>query len=371
MKRAGIFGISMLLIGVVSMTPARVQAANMAVLVVGVEPEEASTQFAIGLRADATQAGYTVKTDAAVTAKLDELRTKHANNETVDTTGLMAWGKENNIDFVQLVVEKECDITVGTETRSGREQVIQVVSCGTEKYSGRKYYRTQFVPHEEMPLAEVMEDMVYVTGGTFELVTNYYVRLSNFRIGKHEVTQKLWKDVMGDLPSQIKVLEDKKPIGYINYEHITRFLTQLNAMTGRNYRLPTEAEWEYAARGCNAGICATHTYSGSSTIGDVAWYNSNSSNIQEVGKKLPNGLGLYDMSGNVFERCSDWFAPYNVKNSSATPAVNPTGPTNSTSSRVVRGGSYGDGEGNCRVTQRYDYPPAAQLGNLGFRLVLQ
>jgi formylglycine-generating enzyme required for sulfatase activity len=318
--------------------------------------------------------------DTVVQAKLTVLRQAYKDGQPVDTAGLAAWGKTNSIDFVQLVVEKGCDITI-----SGREQLAQVVSCGTTKYTGRAYYRTQFVGQEAMPCeevsrggieldldleVEVMQGMVAVTGGVFQMLgSNYYVVLSDFYIGKYEVTQGLWKKVMGSNPSGFS--GDSLPVEQVSWDDIVGtngFLETLNALTGKSYRLPTEAEWAYAARGCNAGICDTFTYSGSDTIENVAWYKDNGSNkTHAVGTKAANGLGLYDMSGNVWEWCYDWYDSY-PSNTSSTPAINPTG-ASSDSKRVVRGGSWFPNTTDCRVAHRYSVTPSGDNNRLGFRLV--
>jgi formylglycine-generating enzyme required for sulfatase activity len=253
--------------------------------------------------------------------------------------------------------------------------------------------KTQFVPQGEM-----LEEMVFVTGGVFEMGCKadrddktspcntweklHWVKVNNFYIGKYEVTQGLWKKVMGSLPSSISgnFLGDDKPVIYVNWYDIAGsggFLEKLNAQTGKNYRLPTEAEWEYAARGCTGGVCESYEFSGGNTIDDVAWYTSNSSGYAHtIGTKRANGLGLYDMNGNVCEWCSDWFSDYcgstiaelgNTTQSS--PIVNPTGP-GSGSFRVLRGGSWSSTASHSRVADRdYDMPVYRTI-YFGFRLVL-
>jgi hypothetical protein len=370
MKRNVILVFSLLLAGVAGMTPASVQAASMTVLVVGLETDAASDAFAEGIRYEYTQKGYTMVTDGAVPAKLTELRNLYKQNQPVDTSGLAAWGKTNSIDFVQLVVENDCTITIDGVSKSGREQLAQVVRCGAEQYTGRDYYRTRFLPSGPNPdLWTEFEEMVHVTGGMVQMLgSNYWVQLSDFYIGKYEVTQGLWKKVMGSNPS--KFSGDNLPVEYVNWDDIVGsggFLEKLNAMTGKNYRLPTEAEWEYAARGCKAGICDSFEYSGSDTIGDVAWYSgNNSSTIHAVGTRVANGLGLYDMTGNAWEWCNDLYGSY-PSNTSSTPAVNPTGASGS--NRVHRGGSWKHGTSNCRVAYRNGVVPNTRYDDYGFRLV--
>ena len=143
------------------------------------------------------------------------------------------------------------------------------------------------------------------------------------------------------------------------------FIYKLNQMTGKNYRLPTEAEWEFAARGGNVGKDNNHTYSGSNNINDVAWYwgNNNPNGTKPVGTKQPNELGIYDMTGNVLEWCGDWYGDY-----TATPKTNPTGPATG-SVRVFRGGCWHFDASYCRVSYR-DNSHYGRNYRLGFRLVL-
>jgi formylglycine-generating enzyme required for sulfatase activity len=379
---------ALLLIGAVSMMTIGAQAApKLAVLVVGMETDAASDAFATGIGYEVTQKGlYELQTkdnNTAVKEKLTALRQQYAQNIKVDTTGLAAWGKEKGLDFVQLVVEDDCSITIGTSTPvSGREQLSQVVSCSTAKYSGRPTYRTRFVPN--LNQGEGFEEMVFVVGGVFEMgckdgrdgtcnsneTPAHWVRVNNFYIGKYLVTEALWRKVMGSGGS-----ERNNPAVYVSWSGITGsggFLEKLNAQTGKNYRLPTEAEWEYAARGCSGGVCENYMYSGSNTIEDVAWYDGNCSTSQVVGQKRPNALGLYDMSGNVFEWCSDWYSDsyYPTGTTASNPQDNPTGPS-SGSSRVDRGGGWRHASaGGCRPAFRNNDPPGNSYNNLGFRLVL-
>jgi len=216
--------------------------------------------------------------------------------------------------------------------------------------------------------------MVYVEGGTFTMGateeqgdgSEYYekpahqVTLSSFYICKHEVTQDEWEAVMGSNPSKFK--GKRRPVEKVSWEDCQTFISKLNSITGKQYRLPTEAEWEYAARG---GNCSNgYKYSGSNTLSNVAWYRDNSGNkTHEVMTKSPNELGLYDMSGNVWEWCSDWYGGY-----LSSDQTNPKGPS-SGSYRVQRGGSWDDGARRCRVSYRYYYSPSYRY-DLGLRLAL-
>jgi formylglycine-generating enzyme required for sulfatase activity len=385
MKKGIILGISLLLAGAVGVLPGRVQAARMAVLVVGLATDAASDEFAAGIRYEYTQKGYTMVTDATVSAKLTELRNLHKQNQPVDTVGLAAWGKDNSIDFVQLVVESDCTITIEGVARSGREQLAQVVRCGAEPYSSRGYYRTRFIPDLKINLGTEFDEMVYVAGGVFEMgwkdgrdgtpynnneKPSHHVRVNSFYMGKYEVTQALWKAVMGSNPSTY--VGDNKPVETVTWEDITKidgFLATLNAMTGKNYRLPTEAEWEYAARGCNGGVCESAEYSGSNIAGDVSYDNTPGGPLA-VGTKRSNALGFYDMSGNVFEWCRDLYSGsyYSSAYTEENPQDNPTG-ADSGSTCVFRGGSWYSPTARCRVAARGAANVSYCLGDVGFRLV--
>jgi len=189
----------------------------------------------------------------------------------------------------------------------------------------------------------------------------FYVKLNDFHIGKYEVTQAQWIEIMHNNPSVFK--GDNLPVENVSWEDVQDFIRRLNAKTGKNYRLPTEAEWEYAAEG---GILRKgYKYSGSNQIDEVAWYSENSDGkTHPVGSKQPNELGIYDLSGNVWEWCSDWYGKY-----SHTKKTNPTGPSMG-SGRVSRGGGWYLGEEYCRATSRNSDFPQSKYGNLGFRLVL-
>ena len=216
----------------------------------------------------------------------------------------------------------------------------------------------------------ISKNMVIVEGGSFSMGSDsgesdekpvHRVTVSSFIIGKYEVTQKEWKEVMGNNPSQF--MGDDLPVervtwydvvDYCNKRSLKEGLTPCYSGSGNSivcnwnangYRLPTEAEWEYAARGGKQS--KGYTYSGSNDIGSVAWYNGNSSNATHaVGTKAANELGLYDMSGNVWEWCWDWYASYpsGLQN-------NPAGASYG-SSRVLRGGGWNGNDCSCRVSNR-------------------
>ena len=184
---------------------------------------------------------------------------------------------------------------------------------------------------------------------------------NNYYIGKYEVTQALWKIVMGSNPSNFK--GDNLPVENVSWNNCQKFISKLNKLTGKSFRLPTEAEWEYAARGGNKS--RGYLYSGSNAIGDVAWYEGNSSFMTHaVGTKQPNELGIYDMTGNVWEWCQDWYDSY-----SSSPQTNPTGAV-SGSYRVDRGGSWNCLARSCRASCRDRCTPDYRNNSCGLRLVL-
>ena len=228
--------------------------------------------------------------------------------------------------------------------------------------------------------------MVPIQGGTFTMGATaeqgtayesderptHQVKLNNYSIGATEVTQELWQAVMGDNPSEFTG-NLQRPVENVSWYDCKTFITKLNQLTGRTFRLPTEAEWEYAARGGNK--TKKYMYSGSNTIGDVAWYEVNAYNVDfddpaygphAVGTKLANELGIHDMSGNVWEWCQDW---YSDSYYTSKPVTNPTGP-NSGISRVFRGGSWDYYAKDCRVSNRSSSKPEYLFNYLGLRLAL-
>ena len=166
---------------------------------------------------------------------------------------------------------------------------------------------------------------------------------------------------MGSIPSWFN--GDNLPVENVSWNDCQQFIDKLNDLTGRRFRLPTEAEWEFAARGGNK---SRHTqYSGSSNIDEVAWYDGNSSiKTHPVKTKKANELGIYDLSGNVWEWCQDWYGDY-----SSNAQTNPTGPSSGTF-RVYRGGSWFNNARYCRSAFRISYSPDYRYYNLGLRLVL-
>lgn len=214
--------------------------------------------------------------------------------------------------------------------------------------------------------------MVAVEGGTFTMGATseqdsdaeedekpaHKVTLSDYYIGQTEVTQALWKAVMGSNPSNHK--GDNFPVECVSWNDCQEFIQKLNQLTGKQFRLPTEAEWEYAARGGRKS--RGYKYAGGILIASVAWYYDNSGGTHPVATKQANELGVYDMSGNVWEWCSDWYGDYQSSSQS-----DPQGPS-SGFCRVLRGGSCDFNAGRCRVSSRHNFIPDFRCKFLGLRL---
>lgn len=194
------------------------------------------------------------------------------------------------------------------------------------------------------------------------------VMVSSFYIGETEVTQELWKAVMGDNPSYF-VSDLFFPVESVSWQDCQEFIAMLNIMTGETFRLPCEAEWEFAARGGN--LSEGYKYAGSNNLESVAWYSYNDSwdlrgtgayGTHVVGTRMPNELELYDMSGNVHEWCQDWYGPY-----SDAAQIDPMGPMTG-STHVYRGGNWYFDEWFCRVSFRNGLSPDYRSYGLGLRL---
>ena len=233
----------------------------------------------------------------------------------------------------------------------------------------------QSISSQSFTVNGVSFDMMYVKGGTFTMGATseqgseadsdekptHSVTLSSFYICKYEVTQAVWEAVMGSNPSYRKGAN--LPVESVSWDDCQTFIRKLNALTGKNFRLPTEAEWEFAARGGNNS--RGYKYAGSNNIETVAWYQGNSGNkTHVVGTKSPNELGLYDMSGNVWEWCQDRYGSY-----SGASQTNPTG-ASSGSNRVLRGGCCGRSAWYCRSSYRGSIMPDFCDSGNGLRLVL-
>lgn len=212
-------------------------------------------------------------------------------------------------------------------------------------------------------------DMIAVEGGSFMMDDQYKVTLSRYYIGRTVVTQALWKIIMGKNPSSY--IGDHLPVQHLSWRDCQIFITQLNQLTGKKYSLPTEAQWEFAARG---GILSKgYKYAGSNNIDDVAWYfdNNLSDLIQPVAQKAPNELGLFDMSGNVWEWCQDYLGEY-----PHFPIIDPTGPefdeeSNTWHVRVLRGAGWFRSAEECAISYRGGEDFEYSASDMGLRIVLK
>ena len=284
----------------------------------------------------------------------------------------------------------EKDVLGSTEKYYYDLATIEDTIVAFEKYLN-KYPNGEYVSEANSKIEKIKarwgKNMILVKGGTFQMGSNensdekpiHSVTLDDFYINKYEVTQKEWKEVMGSNPSNPK--SKHLPVNNLSWNLIQKFLIKLNAKTGANYRLPTEAEWEYAAKGGNKS--RGYKYSGSNNINRVAWYKNSDANdigaaarlscyainfVQPTGIKQPNELGIYDMSGNVGEWCSDWYGKNYYSNS---PSNNPQGPSSgsSGSGHIYRGGSYSCQAYACQTTSR-GHTGWRFKKIIGFRLVL-
>ena len=306
--------------------------------------------------------------------------------------------------LIMLVLD--CSSSLGSQFSTAKSNANSFISTLAGYGNDEKFSAIDIMTYDDIDIFTTLEkdEMVFVKGGSFLMgaqradasAPNYdseawddespvhSVTLSDYYIGKYEVTQQLWEYVMkysglaadgstmsayaadvwlGDNPSSSYGVGNYYPAYNVSWVDIVNiFIPRLNKITGKTFRLPTEAEWEYAARGGNKS--QGYKYSGSNTIDYVAWYSVNSSDkTHEVGTKAPNELGLYDMSGNVWEWCSDWYDEY-----SSSTQTNPAGPT-SGSYRVLRGGSWDGGAGDGRVANRHYSLPDSRYDHHGFRLV--
>jgi len=232
-------------------------------------------------------------------------------------------------------------------------------------------------------LKKLMADMVLVEGGTYMMGNPdrdrndeyakdvpHEVTLSSFYICKYEVTEALWTAVMGSNPSGYPS-GDNYPVEQVNWYDCQDFVEKLSELTGRHFRLPTEAEWEYAARGGKRS--RGYRYSGSYNLDEIGWHVGNAHHYKrEVGTKKPNELGLYDMTGNVSEWCQD---KLDIEYYHHSPSINPQGPDRSTykDNRCFRGGSFCDDEKYDELkvyTRNTGMPPEEKYGHLGLRLAM-
>lgn len=248
----------------------------------------------------------------------------------------------------------------------------------------------ELFPKKRLSLENLNLEMVLVQGGAFmmgregnkEDARLHSIELDDFYIGKFEITQYQWEMVVGSNPSQVK--GDSLPVENVSWEEVQEFINILNNLSQKKYRLPTESEWEYAARGGHKMNSVPYKYSGGNSINNLAWYWRNSGDtilssrfsnellkdnncrVKQVGELEANQLGIHDLSGNVWEWCSDWYDADYYKES---PLKNPQGPDTG-KTRVCRGGGYTSKARFCKNGFRFSFPPNQSFDYLGFRLVL-
>ena len=245
-----------------------------------------------------------------------------------------------------------------------------------EKVMSENHLNTSEPSKQTFNVNGVEFKMIKVEGGTFSMGATseqeydafscekpvHSVTLSDYYIGETEVTQELWEAVMGSNPSYFEG-DNQRPVENVSWNDCQKFIKKLNRLTGKEFRLPTEAEWEYAARG--GKYSRGYKYSGSNNADEVAWYDSNSgSKTHPVKTKKANELGLYDMSGNVWEWCNDWWGCYQSNSQ-----TNPTGPSEG-ESRVLRGGGWCYFDMGVRVSRRDYLTPGYRHIIIGLRLAL-
>jgi formylglycine-generating enzyme required for sulfatase activity len=309
------------------------------------------------------------------------------NAQTVSNVSATQQGNELLVSY-SLTTDNPCEVSLFVSLNGGKSWTgpLMYVSgdVGKNISAGSKAIRWQVLEEQEQLAGSGIHfkvvangkksfepEMVFVKGGTFQMGNTsgdsdeapvHSVTLSDFYIGKYEVTQAQWKALMGSNPSDFSGC-DNCPVEQVSPDDAHNFITKLNQQTGKHYRLPTEAEWEYAARGGSQS--RNYAYSGSNDVGSVAWFDLNAEGkTHEVGTMQPNELGIYDMSGNVWEWCSDWYGAY-----TSFAVTNPKGSAKGLY-RVFRGGSWNLEAYRCRNSLRRRNLPDNRFNNLGFRLVL-
>jgi formylglycine-generating enzyme required for sulfatase activity len=395
---------ALLLVGATGIMTAGAQGSGnkptLAVFVVGMQTDalgnDLAQQIAVKLNSDSRYNVLPSATDPVKT-KLAELRKQDASG--IDRNALAEWGRTNGVSTICLVVDdikgndhmfyaRLIDAKDSKQSRKGHYIRTGVGSGDIARVSlmlARQLdepKRKRNASASTYP-AELNIEMVFVEGGTFTIGcvperdgSCYSVKdntpahsvtiTRNFWIGKYEITRAQWTTVMAgtDLANQgYWTHDDQLPVEMVSWNDVQEFLTQLNSKTGKNYRLPTNAEWEYAARG--GRMSNSYRYSGSNNPDDVACYVDNSSGkLHLVGERKPNELGIYDMSGSLWEWCSDWYGTY-----PSVAETDPTGPGSGTE-RINRGGCYYNPTDLIPIAGRDDDPPAYRSKGVGFRVVL-
>lgn len=292
-------------------------------------------------------------------------------------------------EFVNILSTAATNVTLSNSTQANIHRkrnlfyiFIAIVTFlgvgGIDLYFEKKEYdlslmmeKDYFDQFSTVNICGIEYPMVFVPAGTFKMGNfdrigdhdekpTHRVRMRSYCIGKYEVTQEIWEAVMGTNPSYDKC--PHKPVENVSWLDCQEFLKKVNELTGYRFTLPTEAQWEYAARG---GGKSDKKFSGSNNIDEVCWYPGNSQTTQPVGLKLPNELGIYDMSGNVYEWCRDWYGIYDGGKQN-----DPNGPLDG-NHKVYRGGSFVYGPRECRVTYRMHNTLETSYSHVGLRLCIE
>lgn len=315
---------------------------------------------------DAFKTFYTVNKEDLGTQKIYEIDLQNIIQNRIDN--------EKRVEQEKIAAEQ-----AAKEKEEAEVRLREAEKAMAEKAEAQRLKQEQMPEEKEItePTAgnSIAGELIFVKGGTYTMGCTkdqgdcamdekpvHDVTLNDFYLAKYEVTQALWTKVMGSNPSEFYTCSEC-PVEKVYWSDAQEFIAKLNEMTGKRFRLPTEADWEYAGRG---GIHQENfKYSGSNSIEDVAWTSSNSENkTHSVGQKPANALGLYDMTGNVVEWCNDGYDDFYYKKS---PAENPPGDARAVE-KVLRGGSYRTGANDSHVSSRWTVRENYRVGFIGFRL---
>ena len=311
---------------------------------------------------------------SAQAQKVSNIRAEQRGQEIVVLYSL----ETTSLCEVSLLLSQDNGVTWGSPLKNVSGDVGKNIAAGEKQINWKVLEEREQLVGDKIKFKVVASgkksfepEMIFVEGGTFQMGSSsgesdekpvHSVALSAFNIGKYEVTQAQWKAVMGNNPSNFTGCDDCS-VENVSWNDVQQYISKLNSQTGKNYRLPTEAEWEFSARGGKSS--KGYTYSGSNDLNSVAWNTDNSgSKTHTVGGKQANELGIYDMSGNVWEWCSDWYGTYNSYSE-----TNPTGASLG-QIRVLRGGGWYFYAYSCRTANRNWLNPASGNNDYGFRLVL-
>lgn len=252
-----------------------------------------------------------------------------------------------------------------------QERILERIPIGIEEDTLDVYWSAEATDVQKSVVYDIIHRLIFVEGGTFTMGCDscesytrpaHEVTVSDFYMYKFEIMQRYWYELQQIIPD--KYYRQDRPMVNVSWNDCQQFIQYLNNLTGLTFRLPTEAEWEFAARGGN--LSRNYPYSGGDTLRKVGWYCDNSHNqAHKITTLRPNELGIYNMSGNVWEWCQDWYAPY-----TEAAQIDPKGPENGTA-KVYRGGSFVDIESYLRVSVRNSGVIDYKMNNLGFRIVLE